>query len=183
MARLGGIDENSGLSRASALESRSSPVLSAGLALAAVLIAAVTIAAEQPQQAGSPDWLQLSPGMAGGLALFLGGLLALPAGIALAFGANIGSAVTTALLGILSSKSTEAVRASVVHVTFNVLGVLIWLPLIDLLADILVWASTSSPELAGPPHARGPRFRARSPMPTPSSTCSMHSFLSALPAG
>jgi phosphate:Na+ symporter len=77
------------------------------------------------------------------------GLLALPAGIALALGANIGSAVTTALLGILSSKSTEAVRASVVHVTFNVLGVLIWLPLIDLLVDIAVWASPASPELTG----------------------------------
>jgi phosphate:Na+ symporter len=77
------------------------------------------------------------------------GLLALPAGIALALGANIGSAVTTALLGILSSKSTDAVRASVVHVTFNVLGVLIWLPLIGLLADIAVWASPSSPELTG----------------------------------
>lgn len=77
------------------------------------------------------------------------GLLALPAGIALALGANIGSAVTTALLGILSSKSTEAVRASVVHVTFNVLGVLIWLPLISLLVDIAVWASPSSPHLEG----------------------------------
>jgi phosphate:Na+ symporter len=77
------------------------------------------------------------------------GLLALPAGIALALGANIGSAVTTALLGILSSKSTEAVRASVVHVTFNVLGVLIWLPLIDVLAGIAIWASPSNPELSG----------------------------------
>ena len=77
------------------------------------------------------------------------GLLALPAGIALALGANIGSAVTTALLGILSSKSTDAVRASVVHVTFNVLGVLIWLPLLSVLVDIAVWASPASPELEG----------------------------------
>jgi len=77
------------------------------------------------------------------------GLLALPAGIALALGANIGSAVTTALMGILSSKSTEAVRASFVHVAFNVLGVLIWLPLIWLLVDLAVWASPSSPELQG----------------------------------
>ena len=35
------------------------------------------------------------------------GLLALPAGIALALGANIGTAVTTAFMGILSSKSVE----------------------------------------------------------------------------
>ncbi len=77
------------------------------------------------------------------------GLLALPAGIALALGANIGTAVTTAIMGILSSKSTGAVRASVVHVAFNVLGVLIWLPIIALLADIAVYISPSSPELEG----------------------------------
>jgi len=77
------------------------------------------------------------------------GLLALPAGIALALGANIGTAVTTALMGILSSKSTEAVRASVVHVAFNIIGVLIWLPLIWLLVDIAVWISPTSPEAEG----------------------------------
>ena len=77
------------------------------------------------------------------------GLLALPAGIALALGANIGTAVTTALMGILSAKSEEAVRASVVHVAFNVLGVLLWLPLIWLLVDIAIWISPSSPELQG----------------------------------
>jgi len=77
------------------------------------------------------------------------GLLALPAGIALALGANIGTAVTTALMGILSAKSTEAVRASVVHVAFNIAGTLIWLPLIWLLVDMAVWISPSSPELDG----------------------------------
>jgi phosphate:Na+ symporter len=75
------------------------------------------------------------------------GLLALPAGITLALGANIGTAVTTAIMGIMSSKSTDAVRASVVHVLFNVVGVLVWLPLIWLLVDIAVWISPSSPEL------------------------------------
>jgi len=77
------------------------------------------------------------------------GLLALPAGIALALGANIGTAATTALMGILSAKSTEAVRASVVHVAFNIVGTLIWLPLIWLLVDMAVWMSPSSPELDG----------------------------------
>ena len=77
------------------------------------------------------------------------GLLALPAGIALALGANIGTAATTALMGILSSKSTDATRASVVHVTFNVLGTLIWLPFIWLLVDVANWMSPSSPELSG----------------------------------
>lgn len=77
------------------------------------------------------------------------GLLSLPAGIALALGANVGTAVTTALMGILSAKSTEAVRTSVVHVAFNVLGVLLWLPLIWLLVDVAVSISPSSPELEG----------------------------------
>ena len=75
------------------------------------------------------------------------GLLALPAGITLALGANIGTALTTAIMGIMSSKSTDAVRASVVHVVFNVVGVLVWLPLIWLLVNIAVWISPSSPEL------------------------------------
>jgi phosphate:Na+ symporter len=77
------------------------------------------------------------------------GLLALPAGIALALGANIGTAVTTAIMGIMSSRSTDAVRASVVHVVFNIVGVVLWLPLIWLLTDMAVWASPSSPELEG----------------------------------
>ncbi len=77
------------------------------------------------------------------------GLLALPAGIALALGANIGTAVTTGFMGFLSSKSTEALRASMVHVLFNVVGVLVWLPLIWLLVEIAVWVSPSSPELEG----------------------------------
>jgi len=77
------------------------------------------------------------------------GLLALPAGIALALGANIGTAATTALMGILSAKSTDAVRASAVHVMFNVLGTVIWLPFIWLLVEIAVWISPTSPELEG----------------------------------
>jgi phosphate:Na+ symporter len=77
------------------------------------------------------------------------GLLALPAGIALALGANIGTAITTAIMGVLSSTSTEGVRASVVHVVFNLLGTLIWLPMIWLLVDLAVWISPTSPELEG----------------------------------
>ncbi|MEN8762878.1 MAG: hypothetical protein ABF290_10620 [Thiogranum sp.] len=57
--------------------------------------------------------------------------------------------MTTGLIGFLSSKSTQAVHASVVHVAFNVVGVLLWLPLIWLLVDIAIWVSPSSPELEG----------------------------------
>ncbi|MCP3918867.1 MAG: Na/Pi cotransporter family protein [bacterium] len=60
------------------------------------------------------------------------GLISLPAGIALAFGANIGTCVTALLASI--GKPREALRSSVVHVLFNTAGVLIWLPFIDELA-------------------------------------------------
>ena len=75
------------------------------------------------------------------------GLLSLPAGIALALGANIGTCVT-ALMAALG-KPVEAVRAAVVHVMFNVMGVLIWIAIIPVLADIAVWISPSNPALEG----------------------------------
>ena len=64
------------------------------------------------------------------------GLITLETGIGLILGANIGTCVT-ALLAALG-KPTEAVRASVVHISFNILGVLIWLPFLTLLADLAV---------------------------------------------
>ncbi len=57
------------------------------------------------------------------------GLLTLPAGIALALGANIGTCVTAMLASM--GKPVEAVRAAVVHILFNIIGVLIWLPFIS----------------------------------------------------
>ncbi len=75
------------------------------------------------------------------------GLVSLEAGIALAFGANIGTCIT-ALLATLG-KSREALRAATVHVVFNVGGVLIWLPFISLLASWVIGVSPSHPELEG----------------------------------
>ena len=75
------------------------------------------------------------------------GLLTLPAGIALALGANIGTCVT-ALLAALG-KPTEAVRAAVVHISFNIVGVLIWLPFLTILANIAVDISPAAPGLEG----------------------------------
>lgn len=72
------------------------------------------------------------------------GLLTLPAGIALAMGANIGTCVTALLASF--GKPTEAVRAASVHVSFNVAGVLIWLPFLSILGDLTV---TLSPVTAG----------------------------------
>jgi len=81
------------------------------------------------------------------IALAAEGLLSLPAGLALALGANVGTCVT-ALLAALG-KPVEAVRTAVVHVLFNVLGVLIWIPFIAYLADISIAISPVSDTLQG----------------------------------
>ena len=75
------------------------------------------------------------------------GLMSLPAGIALAFGANIGTCVTALLAAI--GKPREAVRAAVVHIVFNIVGVLIWVWFITYLAEFVVSISPSHPELQG----------------------------------
>ncbi|MDJ0916230.1 MAG: Na/Pi cotransporter family protein [Woeseiaceae bacterium] len=75
------------------------------------------------------------------------GLISLPAGIALAFGANIGTCVTALLAAI--GKPREAIRASITHVLFNVAGVLLWIGLIDHLAQLVTAVSPVHPELVG----------------------------------
>jgi phosphate:Na+ symporter len=75
------------------------------------------------------------------------GLLSLPAGIALALGSNVGTCATAMLASI--GKPTEAVRAAVAHVVFNVAGVVLWVGLIHYLADLVTWMSPSYPELEG----------------------------------
>ncbi len=75
------------------------------------------------------------------------GLLTLPAGVALALGANVGTCITAALAAI--GKPREAVRASVLHVIFNLAGVAIWLWWIPELARAAAAISPSHAELAG----------------------------------
>ncbi len=75
------------------------------------------------------------------------GLISLPAGIALAFGANIGTCVTALLAAI--GKPVDARRAAAVHTLFNVAGVLVWILFIPLLVDIVVAVSPAAPELSG----------------------------------
>jgi phosphate:Na+ symporter len=75
------------------------------------------------------------------------GLISLEAGIALAFGANIGTCITAQLAAL--GKSREALRAAMVHLLFNVGGVLIWLPFITLLANWVIGISPVHPELEG----------------------------------
>ena len=75
------------------------------------------------------------------------GLISLPAGIALSFGANIGTCVTAILAAI--GKPAEAVRAAVVHISFNIAGVLLWVMFIPQLAEFIVNISPSAAELTG----------------------------------
>ena len=67
------------------------------------------------------------------------GLLSLPAGIALALGANIGTCVTVMLAAL--GKPIEAKRAAIVHVMFNVLGALLWIMFIPQLAELATMMS------------------------------------------
>jgi phosphate:Na+ symporter len=60
------------------------------------------------------------------------GIVTLPAGIAVILGANVGTCVTALLASL--GKPREALRAALVHVLFNVAGVLLWVGLIDALA-------------------------------------------------
>jgi phosphate:Na+ symporter len=75
------------------------------------------------------------------------GFITLQAGIALTFGANIGTCITALLASI--GKPREALRAAVVHILFNVLGVLIWFRLIPQLAEFVTWLSPAYPQLSG----------------------------------
>jgi phosphate:Na+ symporter len=74
------------------------------------------------------------------------GIITLPAGIALAFGANIGTCITAILASI--GKPREAVRAAIVHVLFNIVGVLIWVAFIPNLAEFVTMISPVSGNLS-----------------------------------
>lgn len=75
------------------------------------------------------------------------GFVSLPAGIALALGANIGTCVTAMLATI--GKPRAALRAATIHVLFNVAGVLLWLGFIDQLAALTVTLSPQYVDLQG----------------------------------
>jgi len=75
------------------------------------------------------------------------GLLSLPAGIAILFGAKIGTGITAVLAGI--GKPQDAKRAAVVHVLFNLIGASIWLPFIPQLAAVAAAVSPVAAHLQG----------------------------------
>jgi phosphate:Na+ symporter len=63
------------------------------------------------------------------------GLISLEAGVALVLGANIGTGVTAVLAAI--GKPRDAQRVAAAHVLFNVMGVILWLPFVDVLVALV----------------------------------------------
>ncbi len=84
-----------------------------------------------------------------GVIIVLGsqGLISLEQGIALVLGANIGTCVTALLAAI--GKQRQGARAALIHVLFNVAGVLIWYSFIDELAQLSRWLSPAAAGLSG----------------------------------
>jgi phosphate:Na+ symporter len=81
------------------------------------------------------------------VALAMQGLISLEGGIALAFGANIGTCMTAGLAAM--GKPRPAVRVAVAHVTFKIAGVAIAVWFIPMLADLVRDVSPQYPDLAG----------------------------------
>ena len=73
------------------------------------------------------------------------GFITLDAGIALVFGSNVGTCVTAMLASI--GKPREAVRVAVVHVLFNLAGVLLWVGFIGELSELVRAFSPKYPGL------------------------------------
>jgi phosphate:Na+ symporter len=93
------------------------------------------------------------------------GFISLPAGIALIFGANIGTCVTAMLAAI--GKPRTAVQAALVHVLFNIMGVLLWVGFIDYLAQMVTLIS---------PQAGGTEGTARLAAETPRQIANAHTI-------
>jgi phosphate:Na+ symporter len=75
------------------------------------------------------------------------GLIGLEQGIALVLGANIGTCVTALLASI--GKERDAVRTALIHVAFNVLGVILWFHFIGELAQLIRAVSPVAEGLEG----------------------------------
>ena len=84
-----------------------------------------------------------------GIVIVLGsqGFITLEAGIALIFGSNVGTCVTAVLSAI--GKPREAVKAAMVHVMFNLVGVLLWVGFIPFFANFVRELSPVAIELSG----------------------------------
>ena len=81
------------------------------------------------------------------VALAMQGLISLEGGIALAFGANIGTCMTAGLACM--GKPRPAVRVAVAHISFKIAGVAIAVWFIPQLADLVRDISPQAPDLMG----------------------------------
>lgn len=75
------------------------------------------------------------------------GLIALPAGVAIVIGANVGTCITAGVAAL--GKSRDAQRAAAGHVLFNLAGAAVWLGFVGTLSSLASAASPAYPELAG----------------------------------
>jgi phosphate:Na+ symporter len=100
------------------------------------------------------------------------GVLGLEAGIALIFGANIGTCVTAGIAAF--GKPRDAVRAAVVHVVIKILGVAAWIAFIPEFAELVRFLSPASAELEG---------TARAAADTPRQIANAHTLFNAVNTG
>ena len=105
------------------------------------------------------------------IALASEGLVPLEAAIPLILGANVGTVGTAMLASI--GKPAEAARVGVVHLLFNVIGVLLFVFLIPQTADLARLISPSAPELEG---------TARLAAETPRQVANIHTLFSVVSA-
>src|SRR6516162_1607709 len=105
------------------------------------------------------------------IALASEGLMPLEAAIPLILGANVGTVGTAMLASI--GRPAEAARVGVVHLLFNVIGVLLFVFLIPQTADLARLISPSAPELEG---------AARLAAETPRQVANIHSLFSVVSA-
>ena len=75
------------------------------------------------------------------------GFISLEAGIALTFGANIGTCITAILASIGTARVGK--QAAFSHVLINIIGVIIWIPFIYYLSEVVRYISPSFPYLSG----------------------------------
>jgi phosphate:Na+ symporter len=71
------------------------------------------------------------------------GLVSLEASVALVLGANLGTCVTACIAAL--GRPRPAVQAALAHLAFNLLGVVVWLPLLGPLAELVRQASPGAP--------------------------------------
>ena len=74
------------------------------------------------------------------LALSLQGLISIDGAIPIILGANVGTCITALLSAI--NVTTEAKKVAVVHILYNVIGVIIFLPLLGYFKDLIVMTSS-----------------------------------------